>query len=177
MRTIGACALVAFTLLPDAGDERANDRARFTGSALVRPDRYDRWPLVGASLGLSYADKAEGSGPPVFHRVYMNPSSYEKHRERGTFPDGTVFVLELYESQQKQSIAKGGFFEGKRLAVEASVKDRSRFPGGWRYFSFENGARATAEPFPTSRCHSCHVAHGQVDSVFVQFYPNLRAQD
>ena len=35
----------------------------FTGAALVRPEGYHTWPLVGASLGLSYAETPQGSGP------------------------------------------------------------------------------------------------------------------
>jgi len=83
-------------------------------------------------------------------------------------------VLESYEAQEKKSIAQGGYTEGARVGLDASVKDKSRYPDGWAYFNFDNGAAATAKAFPDSRCHSCHLAHGEKDSVFVQFYPNLR---
>ncbi len=146
----------------------------FTGAALVRPEGYHTWPLVGASLGLSYAETPQGSGPGSFHRVYVNPSSYEAYERTGTFPDGTMFVLELYAAHEKTAPAKGGYFEGPRVGLEASVKDRRRFPSGWAYFGFENGARSTATAFPEARCHSCHVEHAARDSVFVQFYPTLR---
>jgi hypothetical protein len=146
----------------------------FDGAALVRPECYHTWPLVGASLGLSYADRPQGSGPGAFHRVYVNPSSCEDYRRTGTFPDGTMFVLELYAAHEKTAPAKAGYFEGPRVGLEASVKDRRRFSSGWAYFGFENGARATATAFPEGRCHACHVAHAERDSVFVQFYPTLR---
>ena len=35
----------------------------------------------------------------------------------------------------------------------------------------------TGSMFADTQCHSCHVAHGEKDSVFVQFYPLLRAGD
>ena len=73
----------------------------------------------------------------------------------------------------KTSIAEGGYFEGRRVGLEASVKD-SRQKDGWACYGFENGALKSAKAFPDARCHSCHEAHGEVDSVFVQFYPNLR---
>ena len=146
----------------------------FRGAALVRPEGYHTWPLVGASLGLSYAETPQGSGPGAFHRVYVNPSSYEAYGRTGTFPDGTMFILELYAAHEKTAPAKGGFFEGPRVGLEASVKDTRRFKSGWAYFGFENGARATATAFPAGRCHSCHVDHAAHDSVFVQFYPTLR---
>ncbi len=139
----------------------------------MQPTGYDTWPIVGSSLGLSYSGRAD-NGPGTFHRVYMNPTAYEAFKKTGQFPEGTTFVLESYEAQEKKSIAQGGYTEGARVGLDASVKDKSRYPDGWAYFNFDNGAAATAKAFPDSRCHSCHLAHGEKDSVFVQFYPNLR---
>ena len=167
---------IVLAVLPSGGPENREtpDSPRFSGQEMIRPEGYDRWPIVGASLGLSYAESPEGSGPGAFHRVYMNPSAYQTFKRARTFPEGTTFVLELYEANEKTSIARRGHFEGRRIAVEASVKDGSRFKPGWAYFGFENGALAKASAFPDDRCHSCHVKHAEIDSVFVQFYPNLR---
>lgn len=168
-------AALALALLPPMGDGvTPNDSPRFRGQELLRPEGHDRWPIVGTSIGLSYAAPMASDGPGAFHRVYMNPSAYETFKRTGTFPEGTTFVLEIHESSEKTSIARGGFFEGKRIALEASVKDSKRFRSGWAYFGFENGALASATPNDDSQCHSCHVKHGKIDSVFVQFYPNLR---
>jgi hypothetical protein len=177
MRT-AAIMFAVLAVLPSMPADRmtAGDAPRFRGEQLVRPDGYDRWPIVGASIGLSYAESMQGTGPGAFHRVYMNPSAYETFKRTRTFPEGTTFVLEIHEAAQKASLARGGYFEGKRIALEASVKDSKRFPSGWAYFGFENGALASASANAESRCHSCHVKHGQIDSVFVQFYPNLRPQ-
>jgi hypothetical protein len=169
---------VALAVIPspwlDDAPSRPATRPVFSGGALVRPEGYQTWPMVGASLGLSYAENPQGGGPGAFHRVYMNPSSYEAYVRTGAFPDGTMFVLELYAAHEKTAPAKAGYFEGPRVGLEASVKDTRRFPSGWAYFGFENGARATATPFPEGRCHACHVDHAARDSVFVQFYPTLR---
>jgi hypothetical protein len=107
----------------------------------------------------------------------MNPAARAHYQRKGSFPDGTTFVLEIREARQRTSILRGGFFEGRRVALEASVKDRSRYPAGWAYFDFDNGARTTGSMFADTQCHSCHVAHGEKDSVFVQFYPLLRTSD
>ena len=175
MRT-ALIAFVALAMLPSIAGDRiaAGDVPQFRGQELVRPEGYDRWPLVGASIGLSYMESTGGSGPGAFHRVYMNPSAYDAFRRTRSFPDGTTFVLEIREPAENVSIARGGYFEGKRTALEASVKDSRRFSSGWAYFGFENGALATASANAEARCHACHVEHGQIDSVFVQFYPNLR---
>jgi Cytochrome P460 len=169
-------AFVGLALLPSLAADRmtAGDGPRFRGQELLQPEGYDRWPIVGASIGLSYAERSEGSGPGAFHRVYMNPSAYDTFKRTRTFPEGTTFVLEIREAAEKVSIARGGHFEGKRIALEASVKDSKRFRSGWGYFGFENGALASTSASAETRCHSCHIKHGQIDSVFVQFYPNLR---
>jgi hypothetical protein len=168
---------IALAIVPvpwmDDPPRQSGQGPNFEGAALVRPEGYHSWPLVGASLGLSNTETPQGSGPGAFHRVYINPSSYEAFGRTGTFPDGTMFVLELYAAREKTAPAKAGYFEGPRVGLEASVKDRRRFSSGWAYFGFENGARATATALPEERCHSCHVAHAARDSVFVQFYPTL----
>lgn len=169
-------ASVLLAVLPwiGLGDDVAAGKPQFTGDGqLQRPVDYRTWPVVGASLGLSYSDHP-APGPGSFHRVYLNPSSYSAYLRTGTFPDGAMFVLEIHEARERESLLRGGFFEGKQIALESSVKDRGRFPQGWAYFSFDEGDGASARPIDDNRCHSCHRAHGQVDSVFVQFYPNLR---
>ena len=173
MRTWLISIVLALVPLDAGGPTPAADGPRFDGDKLVQPAGYDMWPVVGASLGLSYSKRVEGSDPGTFHRVYVNPTAYATFRGTGKFPNGTMFVLELHEAAAKASIAQGGYFEGRRVGLEASVKD-SRQKDGWAYYGFENGALESAKAFPDARCHSCHEAHGEVDSVFVQFYPNLR---
>jgi hypothetical protein len=172
-----AFALASLPFEPSSAPAPAPQPAgpRFNGDALQVPTGYDTWPIVGTSLGLSYSQPTS-AGPGTFHRVYMNPAAYETFKRTREFPEGTMFVLESYEAQERKSIAKGGYVEGARIGLDASVKDRARYPGGWAYFIFDNGASATARAFPDAQCHSCHLAHGQVDSVFVQFYPNLRSR-
>ncbi|HET7841007.1 MAG TPA: cytochrome P460 family protein [Terriglobia bacterium] len=147
------------------------------GNQLVRPEGHHQWVFVGSSLGMSYRKDAGYENAPEFHNVYITPNAYQEFREKGTFPDGTVMVLEIVASGGNASINKAGKFEDKILGIEASVKDSKRFPEKWAYFGFmgEKGeALAEAKPFPKSACWSCHNPHGQVDNVFVQFYPVLR---
>jgi hypothetical protein len=169
---------VAILLLSAVGDgpPSTSGAPAFSGKLLLQPRSYETWPVVGASLGLSYAGPSTPSdGPGAFHRVYMEPAAYRTFKTTGAFPEGTMFVLELFEAAEKTSPAKGGWFEGRRIGLEASVKDSRRFPGQWAYFSFENGAKASAEAFPDDGCHACHKAHAARDSVFTQFYPKLRS--
>jgi Cytochrome P460 len=174
IRAVSLTALVAAAAGLPALNSVAADTPRFQGTSLVQPAGYDEWPLAGASLGLSYSPSG-GNGRQTFNRVYVNPTSYRTFLRDGAFPEGTTFVLELYEPADQVALpARAGRYEGRRVGLEASVKDSKRFDGGWAYFSFDNGRAATAPPFEPSRCQACHARHAAADNVFVQFYPRLR---
>lgn len=175
-KTIVIGALIGLGVGGPEPRHRAGEAPRFEGRELVRPEGFDEWPLAGASLGLSYSPSSpDNVRNETFHRVYVNPSASRSFRETGTFPEGTTFVLELYEQADLAAPARHGRYEGRRVALEVSVKDRARFQEGWAYFDFANGAKRTAQAFDRSACQSCHVKHAAADSVFVQFYPRLRS--
>ena len=64
--------------------------------------------------------------------------------------------------------------QGDVLAIEAHVKDISRFKGDWAFFQFGKADRSTVTPGDAD-CYTCHAKHGSVDTTFVQFYPTLSA--
>lgn len=107
----------------------------------------------------------------------MQREAYAHYKATGKFPEGSIFVLELFEPRQKESINRDGFFMGDRRAVEVAVKDAGRFEEGWAYFDFpvrDGEVAAEGTVFPKSRCFDCHVEHAGDDNVFTQFYPVLR---
>jgi hypothetical protein len=99
----------------------------------------------------------------------------------GTWPDKTMFILELRRAEDGVSIDNAGRTPGAVVAIEAAVKDLQRFTGdaasnGWGYFTFggPSGLRDSAAVLPTSAaCYACHAANTAVDNTFVQFYPTL----
>jgi len=173
-----AAALLAAAVgdgLPEAEPAVPTGAPHYTAAGeLRRPEGYRTWVFVGASLGLSYADGARADGMDEFHHVYLRPEAYDAYRRTGRFPDKTMLVLELHEAAQKAAPARHGLFEGKRVALEAAIKDVERFPEQWAYFSFGDGTRETAAAFPKARCFECHRQHAAADNVFIQFYPVLR---
>jgi hypothetical protein len=149
-------------------------------TTLRRPVGYREWVFVGSSLGLRY-DPAAGGKPTsdkeLYHNVYINPEGYRVFAKTGSFPDGTMMVLELASSETKDEPGLQGSYQKDYVALEASVKDSKRFRDGWAYFSFESAdgkAKTTAQPFPSSSCWSCHHQKAATDHVFTQFYPVLR---
>lgn len=180
---VAAVALAAATWLPGirsrtrvrAGQEQSSAPQYDASGALIRPKNFETWVFVGSSTGLTY-EPGMSKGAGEFHDVYIRPESYREYVRTGRFPEKTMFVLALYPPENKVSPAKSGYFEGDLAGMAASVKDHQRFPDGWAYFNFGEGARTkdTAAASPTSACFSCHKQHAADDNVFVQFYPILR---
>jgi hypothetical protein len=144
---------------------------------LVRPLDYREWTFVTSGLGMTYGPAQHASTHPMFDNVFVNAHAYRTFLDTGTWPEQTMFVLEIRRAEEKVSIDSGGRTQGAVVAVEASVKDSSRFPGnGWAYFTFDgpNGLVDDAAPLPaTAACYSCHERHALLDNTFVQFYPTL----
>jgi hypothetical protein len=93
--------------------------------------------------------------------------------QTGTWPDKTMFALEVRDSATKGSINRGGHYQEGIAALEIHLKDQKRFPNGWAFFGFGR-ADQTAKAFPAnSSCQTCHAKSGAVDETFVQFYPTL----
>jgi hypothetical protein len=114
----------------------------------------------------------------MYHNVYINPSAYREYARSGKFPDGTVMVLEMFSAETKKDPGLQGSFQKDSMALEMSVKDSSRFDGGWGFYSFTDEAgkaKSQAEALPqTAGCLSCHREKAATDHVFTQFYPTLR---
>src|SRR5437763_1470655 len=156
------------------------DGPRFSSAnELIRPADFREWIFVTSGLGMTYNEAVAGTPAraPNFTNVYVNPSSYRSFIKSGQWPEKTIFVLEIRASQSEGSINKAGNFQSELVAIEASVKDSSRYPGKWAYFNF--GGRGAAmkdkvDALPASAsCYACHSNNAAVDNTFVQFYPTL----
>ncbi|MGH9740475.1 MAG: cytochrome P460 family protein [Candidatus Acidiferrales bacterium] len=141
---------------------------------LLPPTHYREWIYLSSGIDMSYAAKASAPDHSTFDNVFVNPAAYRSFVATGTWPDKTVLVLEVRRAQSKGSINKRGHFQSTNLmGFEVHVKDEKRFPGKWTFFGFDSpGKNGTLIP-PAAPCYSCHLAHGAVDTTFVQFYPTL----
>ena len=68
---------------PQSADRPAGELPRFAAEGvLMRPEGWEAWVMVGASLGLSYSEggaaEMAGAGPDMFHNVYMQPWAYRR---------------------------------------------------------------------------------------------------
>lgn len=136
------------------------------------PAHYREWIYLSSGIDMAYS-KSAMSMHSMFDNVFVEPTAYRAFVSTGTWPDGTVLVLESRAASEKGSINQHGKFQsGEPMGVEVHVKNTKRFKGDWAFFAFENTRPAAMIPM-TADCYSCHREHAAVDTTFVQFYPTL----
>jgi hypothetical protein len=155
----------------------AGNDPRFTPDGeVIRPTNYREWIYLTSGLGMSYGMRMPDTGHPDFDNVFVEPTAYKAFMATGQWPDKTMFILEVRSSESHGSINKAGHFQTDVLAIEAAVKDETRFKEKWAYIDFSNGGTLhdTAKPFAgDSACNACHSKNAAVENTFVQFYPTL----
>ena len=172
-KTIVVSSLLAVALAAGAA-AAAPPAAKFTPDGkLIFPKDYRTWVYLSTGLDMSYRDTAPGVNH-AFDSVFVNRDAYDSYMKTGTWPNGTVMVLEVRKGQSKGSINQAGQFQTDLLGSEVHVKDTTRFKkDGWAFFP-KRGSEETSKALPeTSDCNVCHEQHGAVDTTFVQFYPTL----
>jgi hypothetical protein len=168
--------ILAISLLWTTLPAQQTDEPRYTvDGKLMRPDKYREWIYLSSGLGMTYglAEAAVGPDSERFDNVFVTPQAYRAFVQTGTWPDKTMFALEVRSSATKGSINRGGHYQEGIAALEIHLKDQKRVANGWAFFGFGN-ADKTAKAFPpNSACQTCHAKNGAVDETFVQFYPTL----
>jgi hypothetical protein len=148
------------------------DGPAFTADGQLKlPEHYREWIFLTSGLDMSYQPSATPQGS-MFDNVFVNPSAYLAYLQTGTWPDGTIIVLENRSGEAAKSINKAGKTQSTEImGTEAHVKDSAH--GGWGFYSFGNAKTAQRIP-QAATCYSCHEQHAAVDTTFVQFYPTLQ---
>lgn len=152
---------------PDAPSYAAN-------GDMQPPASYREWIYLSTGIDMSYSPNAMQMDHSVFDNVFVNPTAYRSFLATGTWPDKTVMVLEVRSAKKKGSINQHGQFQDTSvMGIEVHVKDEARFPGKWAFFEFDSMQKAGTHIPEKAPCYTCHIAHGAVDTTFVQFYPTL----
>ncbi len=163
----------AFLHLQQAPQPPAGRVPEYTSDGQMKlPENYREWVYLSTGFDMSYSAAGMGMDHHMFDNVFVNPESYKAFVATGTWPDKTMFVLEVRRAEGKGSInQKGNFQSTEIMGLEVHVKD-SRFAGNWAFFGFDDGKTAKMIP-TTASCYSCHHDHAAVDTTFTQFYPTL----
>jgi Cytochrome P460 len=181
-RFLLAAAVVFLALAVVAASPRAqkshqaqeeSPQPTYVSGQLTRPDNYREWVFLSSGLGMNY--NATAGGPQQFTNVFVPPWAYRAFLSSGKWPEKTMFVLEERGAETKGSINKTGHFQSDLQGLAMEVKDASRFPDKWAYFSFSaDGKTAMAMSGPKDGCWTCHNDNAAVEHTFVQFYPTLK---
>jgi hypothetical protein len=140
---------------------------------LVFPANYREWIYLTTGMDMDYNPDPSMAGHSMFDNVFVNPEAYKAFVATGTWPDKTMLVLEGRMAASKGSINKAGHYQSASVMAQSiHIKDKSRFPGNWAFFGFDEGKPAKQIP-AKAECYSCHEQHAAVDTTFVQFYPTL----
>ena len=138
-------------------------------SSVAYPTGYRKWAFVKSMV--IYSDKhplfAEFGG---LHHVYANAEAMRALVKGGTFPDGSVLVLDLHEAKDEN----GAWVEGSRKLVGVMEKDRARFKatGGWGFEAFKGGSQTERTVTDASaQCFTCHQKQRDNDFVFSGYLP------
>ena len=124
---------------------------------------------------MTYTPVPEAADPP-FGNVFVPPGAYRSFLDTGTWPDKTIFVVEVRASTSHGSINQGGHYQTDLRVLEAEVKDSARFPDTWAYFDLTTPDGTLLEEsaaLPKESCFNCHAENAAVEHTFVQFYPTL----
>ena len=110
---------------------------------LLRPTGYEKWVVVGTSIGLGYSDgdRQDADNPGTFHNVYLQPEAFDHYVETGKFPEQTVFIVTNNASQPartKGPVSRSGFVAAPTSGLEIAIKDTKKYPDGWAYFLFHD---------------------------------------
>ncbi|HTM16261.1 MAG TPA: cytochrome P460 family protein [Terracidiphilus sp.] len=153
----------------------ASDEPSFAWNGdMLPPLTYREWIYLSTGIDMSYSPNAMQMDHSTFDNVFVNPAAYRSFLATGTWPDKTVMVLEVRSAKKKGSINQRGQFQDTAVnGVEVHVKDEKRFPGKWAFFEFDSMQKNGTLIPEKAPCYTCHVAHGAVDTTFVQFYPTL----
>jgi hypothetical protein len=184
---LSACTAAPATQSPSqpvaagGGPSPAASSERFTlAGELAPPTDYRTWVFLSSGFQMAYgpaAQAAQAGGVPAFDSVFVERRFYDQFVRTGVWPESTLFVLEVRSSEHTGSIVTAGHFQTELTAVEAELKDSTRFPGGWGFFALDDAPTGPTHPgklLPaTASCYACHAKNAAVENTFTQFYPTL----
>ena len=135
-------------------------------SQVAYPSNYRNWVHVRSALVDPNSPKAGRYGG--LHHIYANEKAMEGYRT-GQFPDGSVIVFDLLETQE----TSGTTLEGPRKFIDVMTKEGKRYAetGGWGFEEFvgDSQTERALTPEKKAQCYGCHTSGKRHDFVFSTF--------
>ncbi len=155
-------ATVVFVLAGSLGFLHAQAQKK---PAIVYPEGYRKWIHVKSMVIFSkdnkLFDRFEG-----IHNIYVNEIGWKALRVGSVYPDGSVFVFDLYNTRN----AQGAIEASGRKFLAVMKKNSKLYPdtGGWGFEVFR-GYQSAGSLKDMKECFGCHSAQKRRDFVFSEF--------
>jgi hypothetical protein len=151
----GAMAMIALGLYAQAPKK----------PAIAYPEGYRKWIHVKTMVIFSKDNKLFDRFGGM-HNIYVNDIGWKAFRIGSTFPDGSMFVFDLYDIRTYQ-----GAIEARGRKFLAVMKKNSKlYPdtGGWGFEVFPSyQSQGTVKDM--KECFNCHAGQKRRDYVFSEF--------
>lgn len=124
-----------------------------------------------------------GKSPTQLHVVYASPGTIAAYRKDKRFPDGSVLVKEVFQTETGKmmtgTVSRAQTLKGWFVMVKDS---KNTHPGNalwgdgwaWSWFDADNPSKTTSTNYKVD-CLPCHVPARATDWIYVQGYPPLEA--
>ncbi|HEX3496039.1 MAG TPA: cytochrome P460 family protein [Methylocella sp.] len=134
------------------------------------------------SLGSWAVAADKGPGSKEIHVVYASPGTIAAYRKDGRFPDGSVLVKEVFQTDTGEmttgTVSHAQTLKGWFVMMKDS---KDSHPGnklwgdgwGWSWFDAANPSKTTSTDYKMD-CQSCHVPARASDWIYVKGYPPLK---
>ncbi len=135
--------------------------------AVPFPTGYRHWTLVKSMVIYSKEN-------PLFnpfaglHNVYVNDAGLTSLKQGRAYPDGTIFVFDLYDTRTYQ-----GAIETRERKLIGVMKKNAKLygeTGGWGWEVFK-GNEEKGSLQDAKQCVDCHASHKRTDYVFSTYTP------
>ncbi len=175
MTLAAGCAQESATSTGPAADTSVVD-----GEGNIRVPTDYRMPYQTLGTWAIAADTGKGS--KEMHIVYASPGAAAAYQKTRQFPDGTVLVKEVYETQTADMTTGTVSHAQKLKGWFVMVKDsKNSHPGkplwgdgwGWSWFDASNPTHTTSTDYKND-CQSCHTPAQATDWIYVNGYPVLQ---
>jgi hypothetical protein len=133
--------------------------------SIAYPAGYRKWTHVKTMVIFSKENKLFDRFGGL-HNVYVNGIGWPALQQGRTYPDGSMFAFELFDTRTFQ-----GAIEARARKFVAVMKKNSRlYPktGGWGFEVFQ-GYQATGSLKDSQECFDCHASRKARDYVYSDY--------
>lgn len=133
--------------------------------AITYPTSYRKWTHVKSMVIFSKDHKLFDRFAGL-HNVYVNDIGWTSLQQGRTYPDGSMFVFELFDVRTYQ----GAIETTQRKFLAVMRKSSKLYPetGGWGYEVFQ-GYESTGSLKDMKPCFACHASQKPRDYVFSDY--------